>query len=79
MTLKVPVGTSIVDVDTDTVIADVTRAGERICIAEGGHFGLGNTRFKSSTTARRVKRLWGSQAKLGISDWSFRSWRMLGW
>ena len=49
MTLKVPVGTSIVDVDTDTVIADVTRAGERICIAEGGHFGLGNTRFKSST------------------------------
>ena len=49
MTLKVPVGTSIVDVDTDTVIADVTREGERICIAEGGHFGLGNTRFKSST------------------------------
>lgn len=49
MTLKVPVGTSIVDIDTDTVIADVTRAGERICIAEGGHFGLGNTRFKSST------------------------------
>ena len=49
MTLKVPVGTSIVDVDTDTVIADVTRAGERICIAKGGHFGLGNTRFKSST------------------------------
>ena len=49
MTLKVPVGTSIVDVDTDTVIADVTSAGERICIAEGGHFGLGNTRFKSST------------------------------
>ena len=37
MTLKVPVGTSIVDVDTDTVIADVTRAGERICIAEGEH------------------------------------------
>lgn len=49
MTLKVPVGTSIVDVDTDTVIADVTCVGERICIAEGGHFGLGNTRFKSST------------------------------
>lgn len=49
MTLKVPVGTSIVDVETDTVLADVTAPGERICIAEGGHGGLGNTRFKSST------------------------------
>jgi len=49
MTLKVPVGTSIVDVDTDTVLADVTAPGERICIAEGGHGGMGNTRFKSST------------------------------
>ncbi|MGB0964739.1 MAG: Obg family GTPase CgtA [Litorivicinus sp.] len=49
MTLKVPVGTSIVDVETDTVLADVTQPGERICIAEGGNGGLGNTRFKSST------------------------------
>ena len=52
MTLKVPVGTSIVDVDTDTVIADVTRAGERIRTL-GGYFGLGNTRFKLTNRAPR--------------------------
>lgn len=47
--LKVPVGTSIVDVASDTLIGDVTQDGERICVAKGGDGGMGNTRFKSST------------------------------
>ncbi len=49
MVMKVPVGTSIIDVETETLLGDVTRHGERICLAEGGHGGMGNTRFKSST------------------------------
>lgn len=47
--LKVPIGTTIVDVDLDTVIGDLTQKGQKILIAKGGDGGFGNTRFKSST------------------------------
>jgi GTP-binding protein len=54
--LKVPVGTQIVDDDGETLIADLTRVGERVLLAKGGNGGFGNTRFKSSTnrTPRRA-------------------------
>ena len=47
--LKVPVGTEILDEDGDTLVADLTRAGQRVLLAEGGNGGWGNLRFKSST------------------------------
>jgi GTPase len=47
--LPVPVGTTVLDADTAEVIGDLTRAGERLLVAQGGFHGLGNTRFKSST------------------------------
>ena len=47
--LPVPVGTTVLDADTGEVIGDLTRAGERLLVAQGGFHGLGNTRFKSST------------------------------
>ena len=46
--LKVPVGTTIVDEDTNEVIGDMTTAGQKIKVAQGGFHGLGNTRYKSS-------------------------------
>lgn len=46
--VKVPVGTSVIDVDTEELIADLDHAGEQVMVAKGGHHGLGNTRFKSS-------------------------------
>jgi GTP-binding protein len=49
ITLKVPVGTTIIDVDSDEVLADLTANGERVKLAQGGRGGLGNTHFKSST------------------------------
>ena len=48
MTLTVPVGTTIVDRDTDEVLGDLAEAGQVIKVAQGGFHGLGNTRFKSS-------------------------------
>ena len=48
MTLTVPVGTTIVDRDTDEVLADLAEAGQVVKVAQGGFHGLGNTRFKSS-------------------------------
>lgn len=49
MILKVPVGTTIIDADTQEIIGDLTVEGQRIRVVEGGWHGLGNTRFKSST------------------------------
>ncbi|MCA8870127.1 MAG: GTPase ObgE [Rhodobacteraceae bacterium] len=47
--LKVPVGTEVLDEDEETVIADLTRIGQRIRLAAGGNGGFGNLHFKSST------------------------------
>ena len=47
--VRVPQGTVVHDVDTGELICDLTVAGQRQMVAEGGRGGLGNTRFKSST------------------------------
>ena len=47
--MKVPLGTEILDEDEETVIADLTRVGQRVLLAKGGNGGWGNLRFKSST------------------------------
>jgi GTP-binding protein len=44
----VPAGTLVHDVDTGEIICDLTDAGQRQKVAEGGLGGQGNTRFKSS-------------------------------
>lgn len=46
--LRMPVGTLIVDVDTEEVIADLTHHDQRVVLAKGGKGGLGNIHFKSS-------------------------------
>ena len=47
--LKVPPGTQILDEDNETLIADLTKPGDRVVLARGGNGGFGNTHFKSST------------------------------
>ena len=47
--VKVPVGTSVIDINTEELIADLETADQRVMVAKGGFHGLGNTRFKSST------------------------------
>src|SRR4051812_44428427 len=47
--LKVPVGTQIYEEDGETLLADLTRLGERFVLAKGGNGGFGNAYFKSST------------------------------
>ncbi|MDF2810289.1 MAG: obgE [Microvirga sp.] len=47
--LKVPAGTEILDEDGETVIADMTRVGQKLLLAKGGNGGFGNTYFTTST------------------------------
>lgn len=47
--ITVPPGTVVRDVDSDEVLGDLAKAGDRLLVAAGGKGGRGNTRFKSST------------------------------
>jgi GTP-binding protein len=47
--LKVPPGTQIFEEDGETLIADLTKPGDRVVLLRGGNGGFGNMRFKSST------------------------------
>jgi len=49
LVLRVPVGTQVFDDDKETVIADLTRPGQRIVLLRGGDGGFGNAHYKSST------------------------------
>jgi len=49
LVIDVPVGTRVINAETQELIGDLTRGGERLLVAQGGRRGLGNTRFKSST------------------------------
>ena len=47
--IDVPKGTVIYDADTNELIADLVVMDEPLLVANGGGYGLGNVRFKSST------------------------------
>ncbi|OLY45336.1 GTP-binding protein [Bartonella apis] len=47
--LRVPVGTQIFEEDNETLICDLTEAGQKFCLAKGGNGGFGNLHFTTST------------------------------
>lgn len=49
ITLKLPIGTIVVDRETGEAVAEVTEHGEEVLLLEGGEGGKGNAQFKSST------------------------------
>lgn len=46
--IRVPVGTSVYEADTEELLGDLITPGQRLLVAKGGFHGLGNARFKSS-------------------------------
>lgn len=63
LTIRVPVGTTITNVETDEVIGDLTRPGDRLLVAKGGKGGLGNMHFKSSTNRSPQRALPGLEGE----------------
>jgi len=47
--VDVPVGTTVLDDETQEQLGDLLHAGDTVVVARGGKGGWGNTRFKSST------------------------------
>lgn len=53
--IPVPIGTVIRDLASGETVADITKQGQQVVVARGGHGGRGNTHFKSAT--RQVPRI----------------------
>ncbi|NYZ13592.1 GTPase ObgE [Azospirillum sp. RWY-5-1] len=49
LVLRVPVGTQLLDEDQETVLADMTEAGQRVVLMKGGDGGFGNAYYKTAT------------------------------
>ena len=47
--IKVPVGTTVKDMDTGLIIADLTRKDDEVVVAQGGRGGRGNTAFATAS------------------------------
>ena len=63
-TIRVPVGTAVINVDTDELIGDLTEHGQRLKVAEGGHGGAGNVNFKSSVNRAPRKATPGTEGEV---------------
>jgi GTP-binding protein len=49
LVIKVPVGTQVIDDDQETVLLDLTEAGQRVTLLRGGDGGRGNLSYRTST------------------------------
>ena len=65
VTLKVQVGTVILAEDKETILADMTQAGQKAVICTGGDGGHGNAHFKTSTnrSPRRADPGWPGEER----------------
>lgn len=63
LVLTVPVGTTIIDEDSDEVLGDLSADTQQLIVAQGGFHGLGNTRFKSSTNRAPRQTTSGSEGE----------------
>jgi GTPase len=58
--IRVPVGTVVINIETDEEIGDLTENGARLLVAQGGYGGKGNIHFKSSVNRAPRKATPGS-------------------
>ncbi|WP_145476918.1 Obg family GTPase CgtA [Yersinia similis] len=63
ITIKVPVGTRVLDQGTGEIVGDMVRHGQRLMVAKGGFHGLGNSRFKSSVNRAPRQKTMGTEGE----------------
>jgi GTP-binding protein len=54
LVIRVPIGTQVLDDDRETVLLDLTEAGQQVMLLRGGDGGRGNASYKSSTNRARA-------------------------
>ena len=64
--MQLPVGTQIFEDDQETLVADLTKVGQKVVLAHGGQGGLGNQNFKTSTN--RAPRI-ATPGEEGVERW----------
>lgn len=47
--LRMPLGTIVIDLETEKPVAEIVEDGQRVVLCKGGNGGWGNTHFKTST------------------------------
>lgn len=62
--IKVPVGTRVLDQDTNELIGDMVYNEQSLMVAKGGFHGLGNNRFKSSINRTPRKKTNGTKGEI---------------
>lgn len=68
--LPVPVGTTVIDAATQEIMGDLTKAGQRLLVAQGAGTGSAIRVSSPAPTARRGRQRQASQAMRATSSWS---------
>lgn len=63
LVVSVPIGTMVYDTETEELIGDLMQEGQKLCVAQGGWYGLGNAYFKSSTNRSPRKTTSGEEGQ----------------
>jgi len=67
--VKVPIGTTITNLETGRIIGDITKGGQKVIVAKGGRGGKGNAAFaspKNTTPQYAEKGLKGEAFECGL-------------
>ena len=64
LTVEIPLGTKVYDLETDELIGEMTEHNQIMLVAKGGFHGLGNARFKSSINRAPRKTTPGSLGEI---------------
>jgi len=72
--IDVPLGTIVRDVETDTVVCEITEEGQTVIIAKGGMGGRGNDHFKSPTNQSPE---YAQPGQDGLEEWKVLELKLL--